>query len=258
MLNFVLNDNDPLNTSKIMSQPSNNSIDETKYTHPSDKFVICISRSQCSGGVTFAHLLGEKLGVPVYDDNIFDIAAKDHNIRKDLFMKNEDNTDFSVPIFYGAEYASSGSMITYTDNFLSNKNIYSMQAETIVRLASEQSAVFVGHTADFILRDHPNLLTIYISEPMDQRIRNLQRDYEGVDDEEAMDRLLKLDKDRRQYYNYYTGKRWGRCESYDLALQPSAFGTDYATTLVMDVIRAKGFPLEGTTLETADDDSKNP
>ena len=112
---------------------------------PSDKFAICISRSQCSGGVTFAHRLGEKLSVPVYEDNIFDLAAKDHNIRRDLFVQNEDNTDFSVPIFYGAEYASSGSMITYSDNFLSNKNIHSMQAETILRLARESSAIFLGH-----------------------------------------------------------------------------------------------------------------
>ena len=110
---------------------------------PRDKFAICISRSQCSGGVTFAHRLGEKLGVPVYEDNIFDLAAKDHNIRKDLFVQNEDNTDFSVPIFYGSEYASSGSMITYSDNFLSNKNIHSMQAETILRLARESSAIFL-------------------------------------------------------------------------------------------------------------------
>lgn len=222
--------------------------EETEIALPSDKFAICISRSQCSGGVTFAHHLGEVLGVPVYDDCIFDLAAKDHNIRRDLFMKNEDNTDFTVPIFYGAEYASSGSMITYTDNFLSNKNIHSMQAETIVRLAREGSAIFVGHTADFTLRDHPNLLTLYISEPMEVRVKNLQKDYEGVDEEEAIDRLLKLDKERRQYYNYYTGKRWGRCESYDLAIQPSAFGIDYATTLVIDAIRAKGLPLQGTNL----------
>ena len=77
---------------------------EEKVILPSDKFAICISRSQCSGGVTFAHLLGDKLGIPVYDDNIFDLSAKDHNIRRDLFVKNEDNTDLSVPIIYGAEY----------------------------------------------------------------------------------------------------------------------------------------------------------
>ena len=148
---------------------------EEKVTLPHDKFAICISRSQCSGGVTFAHKLGEKLGIPVYDDNIFDYAAKDHNIRSDLFVKNEDNTDFSVPIIYGAEYASSGAMITYTDNFLSNKNIHSMQSETILRLAADSSAIFLGHTADFVLRNHPNLLTVYISEPMPIRIKPPER-----------------------------------------------------------------------------------
>ena len=86
---------------------------------------------------------------------------------------------------------------------------------------------------------------------MEIRVENLQRDYEGVSEEEAIDRLLRLDKNRRQYYNYYTGKRWGRCESYDLAIQPSFFGIDYATTLVMDVLRSKGFPLEGTSMEDA-------
>lgn len=207
-------------------------------------FAICILRSQCSGGVTFARKLADRLGVPLYDDNLFDYSSRDHNIRRDLFVRNEDSTDFSVPIFYGTDYTS-GSMITYTDNFLSNKNIYSMQAETIRRLASRGSAIFLGHTSDFTLRDHPNLLTLYISEPMEVRIRNLQADYEGVDDEEARDRLLKLDKDRRQYYNYYTGMRWGRCESYDLALRPSFFGIDYAVDLVIEVIRKKGFPLGG-------------
>lgn len=237
--------NDPLQS--VMSKSDNQS-DSVEITFPDDSFVICISRSQCSGGVTFAHLLAEKLGVPVYDDSLFDFAAKDHNIRQDLFERNEDSTDFSVPIIYGSEY-SSGSMITYTDNYLSNKNIYSMQAETIVSLACKGSAVFVGHTADFTLRDHPHRLSIYISEPMKVRIRNLQHDYEGVSDAEAEDRLLKLDKDRRQYYNYYTGGRWGRCETYDLSIRPSFFGMDYATDLVTEIIRGRDFPLKGTSLD---------
>ena len=121
-----------------------------------------------------------------------------------------------------------------------------MQAETIQELARKSSAVFVGRCSDFVLRNHPHLLTIFVSDDQKHRIQRIQERIEDASDmDEARKMMEKLDKERREYYNYYTGSHWGRAESYDLTFRSSIIGMDYAVKHVEELIKHLGFPVNG-------------
>lgn len=213
-------------------------------TFRNDTYVVCIGRSFGAGGLTFARRLQEVLGIPLYDKNILDQAAHDSNIRKELFERIDEVNNFSIPVSYGNVFAGPGSLFMFPEShFLSNENLFSVQAETITALAEKGSGIFVGRCSDFILRDHPHRLSIFITEDKEVRIRKIKEKLSLDSDSEAISTMEKLDKERRDYYNYYTSERWGRSENYDISIKLSYLGIDYAINLVVDLMRRHDFPL---------------
>lgn len=211
-------------------------------------FVITIGRSFGSGGGMFAHALGRSLGVPVYDEELISKAAEESNIREDILKKMDETNDFTMPVVFntGGMMVPS-SVFLYSDNYLSNENLFNIVSDTIKELAHKGSLIMVGRCSDFILRDHPHILTLFVTEKKEIRLQRIMERIQDVkDEEEAEEYMIKVDRQRRQYYNYYTGGRWGRCENYDLAFKLSELGIDYAVTLVTDLMRRKGFPLKAS------------
>lgn len=205
-------------------------------------YAICVGRSFGSGGGEFAKKLSDALGIPIYDKNILDKAAEDANIRRELFERMDESNNFSIPMVYGAGFSVPSSFFVYTDNYLSNENLFRMQAETIQELARKSSAIFVGRCSDFVLRDHPHMLSVFVTEDKERRLRRIQERIEDVnDEEEALKMMEKLDKERREYYNYYTGGHWGRAENYDLSFKTTVVGMDYAVNHVVELIEHLGF-----------------
>lgn len=204
-------------------------------------YAICVGRSYGSGGLEFAHALSKRLGIPLYDKNILDQAAQNSNIRKELFERADEQATFSIPLVYGAGFAPTSSFFVYSDNVLSNENLFTIQSETIEKLAEKGSAIFVGRAADFILKEHPHLLTLFVTDDEDVRVKEIQKRLEIKEEREAYRELEKIDKIRREYYNFYTSHRWGRAENYDVTLKLSRFGIDYAVELVVDLLRHRGF-----------------
>lgn len=209
-----------------------------------DTYAVCIGRSYGAGGLTFAHKLQQVLGVPLYDKNILDKAAQDSNIRKELFERIDEVNNFSIPVTYGNIFSGPGSLFMFPENnLLSNENLFSVQAETITALAEKGSGIFVGRCSDFILREHPNRLSVFITEDKEIRIQKIKSKLSLDSDNEARSMMEKLDKERREYYNYYTSERWGRAENYDISIKLSYFGIDYAIKLIVDLMERKDFPL---------------
>lgn len=209
-----------------------------------DTFVVCVGRLFGAGGLTFAHRLQEVLGIPLYDKNILEQAAQDSNIRKELFERIDEVNNFSMPVAYGNIFSGPGSLFMYPENhFLSNENLFSVQAETIMALAQKGSGIFVGRCSDFILREHPHRISIFITEDRNIRMQRVKSRLSLSTDSEAMNMMEKLDKERREYYNYYTSERWGRAENYDISIKLSYFGIDYAVSMVIDLMKRRGFPL---------------
>ena len=119
-----------------------------------------------------------------------------------------------------------------------NHKIFLAQFDTIKKLADQESCVIVGRCADYALADYPNTLSVFITASDEERIARL-KDLYKVDDAKAKDIMVKTDKKRSSYYNYYSSKRWGDAKSYDLCLSSTALGIDGVVDMILEVAKAK-------------------
>ena len=119
-----------------------------------------------------------------------------------------------------------------------NHKIFLAQFDAIKKLADEGPCVMVGRCADYALEENPNVLSIFIKADMQDRIRRIAKLYD-LSDAKAKDKITKIDKQRASYYNYYTSKRWGDADSYDLCIDSGKMGVDGSVELVLNAIQLK-------------------
>ncbi len=120
-----------------------------------------------------------------------------------------------------------------------NHKIFLAQFDTIKKLAEEESCVIVGRCADYALADDPNLVSVFITADDKDKIQSLKELYQ-IDDAKAKEVMVKTDKKRSSYYNYYSNKKWGDVRSYDLCINRSAIGVDGAVDMILKYIEVKG------------------
>jgi Cytidylate kinase len=199
------------------------------------KFVITIGRQIGSGGKMVAAKLGKILNIPVYDKELIYIASRESGLAPELFEKADEKSSKSVLGnifgFAGALSDSAASMGTY----LNNDKLFDIQSRIIRELAEKESAIFVGRCADYILRDHPNIKSVFITARLEDRIERL-RETVGVSQEKVEAMIAATDKKRAAYYNYYTFKIWGAAFSYDLCINSSVFGIEGTVRTILDFV----------------------
>lgn len=200
--------------------------------------VITIGRQCGSGGKTIGKKLAEKMGVKCYDKELLQLAAKESGLCEELFETHDEKPTSSflyslVMDTYSMGYATSA----YMDMPINHK-IFLAQFDTIKKLADEESCVVVGRCADYALADYPNTVTVFITGNDSDRQAHLKALYE-VDDAKAKDIMVKTDKKRASYYNYYSSKKWGDSKSYDLCINSSAVGIDGAVDMILAFARTK-------------------
>lgn len=203
-----------------------------------DKVIINVGRQIGSGGRVVAQLLAEEFGARFYDKGILDLAAKESGFSKQIFEKNDERKGFLRAIFQmgGHGGAAAGS---YYQNSLSQESLYRFQCDAILSAAAEAgNCVFVGRTADYVLRHDPAAVSVFITADLSDRVAAVAARH-NVGEAEA-EKMIRTGEDRRaSYYNYYTGKRWGHCESYDLTVNASRLGLEETARLVADFIRRR-------------------
>ena len=119
---------------------------------------------------------------------------------------------------------------------MSQENLFRIQSDAIRKAAEEGPCVFVGRCAEYVLREHKNLVSIFITADIDERIAQIRQRHDCTE-EEARKIIENQEKGRSSYYNYYTGKTWGKSESYDLCINSSRLGMDGTTELAVSFIR---------------------
>lgn len=179
--------------------------------------------------------LAKDLDIGFYDKEMLERASKDSGICKELFETHDEKPTSSflyslVMDTYSMGYSSS----TYTDMPLNHK-VFLAQFEAIKKIAEEGPCVLVGRCADYALESYENVLNVFIRADLESRIRRIARDTDSTD-AKAKDLIIKQDKKRASYYNYYTNKRWGDAESYDLCLNSSKLGIDGTVEAIKDVL----------------------
>lgn len=200
--------------------------------------VITIGRQCGSGGLRIGKKLAEELGVKCYDKELLNLAAKHSGLCEELFETHDEKPTSSflyslVMDTYSMGYTSSA----YMDMPINHK-IFLAQFDTIKKLADEESCVIVGRCADYALADYPNTVSVFISGNEPDKIAYLKEIY-NVDDAKAKDIMVKTDKKRASYYNYYSSKKWGDARSYDFCLNSSILGVDGSVAVIKECAKRK-------------------
>ena len=199
----------------------------------SKKIIINIGRQLGSGGLIIAKMLAESLECKFYDKEILNLAAKESGFCEKFFEQNDENKGFLHTLFHlRTPYIGSGNSSFYANN-LSQENLFKFQSDVIRKAAEEGSCIFVGRAADYILRDHKNAVNIFVTADIEERVNRIaERNQCSV--EKAKKIIKEKESQRASFYNFYTGKRWGASESYDLCINSSLLGLEGTASYIMD------------------------
>jgi len=201
-----------------------------------EKIIINIGRQFSSGGRYISKKLCEKFGCKYFDKEILDLAAKESGFSPDVFKKSDEKKSFIHTLFH--LHAPMLSDDNFYNNKFSEESLFKFQCDAIRKAASQGSCLFIGRCADYVLRDEPNTVSIFLAADMEDRINRTMERY-NMDEESARKTISKKDSTRASYYNYYTGKKWGAAESYDLCINTSIFGLDETAKFIADFIRKR-------------------
>lgn len=192
------------------------------------KKIITITRQYGSGGREIGERLAQSLGLEFYDNRLLEVAAKDSGIHKNHFEENDEKRTNSFLYLLSTTYGQGG--IPFDDT------LFFAQLNAIQKVASEHACVIIGRCADYALRDFSNVVNLFISAPFEQRVKRAIEVY-GIDEKHAADYVKRIDKQRTSYYNYYTDKRWGQPQNYELCLDSSVLGIDGSVKLIEDFVK---------------------
>ena len=200
--------------------------------------VITIGRQFGSGGREIGEKLAEHFGIKCYDKELLSRAAKDSGFCEEMIKTHDERPTNSflynlVMDTYSFGYHTS----TFMDMPISHK-VFLAQFDTIKHLADTESCVIVGRCADYALAEYPNVLSVFISGNMDEKIKYISKLYDKTP-EKAKDIIVKTDKKRSNYYNYYTSKKWGDARSYDVCLNSSVLGPEGTVDAILEIIKLR-------------------
>ena len=198
--------------------------------------IINIGRQLGSGGHDIGRMLALDFQANYYDRELLNLAAKESGFSERFFEQNDERKGFFKGLFnVQTSHFSGGSM--YKTNF-SQESLFQFQSDAIRKAACEGSCVFVGRCADYVLRDFKNKVDVFITASMEYRVEQIMNK-QHLDREAARKFIEQKEAKRAAYYNYYTGKKWGAAESYDLCIDSSVLGLQQTERIIADFIRMK-------------------
>lgn len=203
----------------------------------SKKFIVTIARGYGSGGRTIGKMLADRLGVKFYDKDLIRMASDVSGINESLFGQSDEKTRsgvFGKPGVYKGEVIAPGK-----SGFISEENLFNYQAMVIKQIAVEGSCVIVGRCADYVLRDDPSVVRVFIYADEEACIKNAA-DVKGITDRrEAIKTIASTDKERAAYYKAHTGREWIDARNYDLCLNSGDLGFDKCVEIITNFIGIK-------------------
>lgn len=198
--------------------------------------VITISRMFGSGGRTIGKAVAERLGVPYYDKELVDAVAKESGFSHEFI--EEIGEYASVTSSFLFNIAVSAHPMGLIDTMSVSDKLYVCQTNVIRDLASKGPCVIVGRCADFILKDQPDCLHIFIHADMPHRAARVRERY-GETSKPIEKRLQEKDSKRKVYYKHYTNHNWGEADSYDICLDSGTLGVEKCAEIICDIAQMK-------------------
>lgn len=191
------------------------------------KVVITISREYGSGGRIIGKKVADMLGINFYDGELLSLVAKESGYTEEFVRQNDQKKTQSLlyHLYIGSQILPASDMI------------FIAQSRVIKDLYSKESCVIVGRCADYVLRGFEDVVNVFIHAPIESRMARVRDEYkENADNYKA--HVLKKDKSRVAYYNYFADDQWGKAQTYDISIN-SDIGADKAAELIVEYIKAK-------------------
>ena len=200
--------------------------------------LVTISREYGSGGRKIGKILAEKLGVPLYDKEIIDLAVEKSGLSREIIETAELRAKSSFS--YSLASAMSFGDGYVGDNVSLNEKLFITQVDVINQIASTGEGVIVGRCADYILREMPGVTNIFIHAETEDRIKRSIDEY-GIDPDKAKNVVQTYDKARANYYNYHTCQKWGEYSNYNLSINSSYITEEEAANLIVSYMETRSY-----------------
>lgn len=179
--------------------------------------VIVIGRQFGSGGRLVGRLLAEKLGIDYFDKELLAETARSYGISPKLLAAGEERRPSLWRSILGLAYGTAD----MSQAGFNREKIYAWQSDVIRGVAERGPCVIVGRTADYVLRNHPGLASIFLHAPVEVRARRIVERGDAPSLDAAAELARRKDRLREDYYNYFTGRHWGRADNYHLSIDAS-------------------------------------
>lgn len=206
------------------------------------KLIITIGREYGSGGAAIGAALAKSLGIPCYDKNILSINSRSSSIQEDLFHLADEKAGNKLLQRIISSLTPDSRQLSFGSDRVSAGNLFRFQSEVIKKLALEESCIFIGRCADYVLADTPGLVRIHLFAPEKYRICQVRQRNIYAEDEVPR-AVRRIDRERREYYRYYTGHEWGAAANYDLLFDTSKTDIDGAIALIRSYLTITGHSL---------------
>ncbi len=209
-----------------------------------DKYNITINRLYGSGGRIMGKKLSQELGIPFYDEEILKMASEESAIGEQYFRLNDEKAGNNLFFRAVGGLRTSLEEPSIDDDLTSPENLFRFQARMIRRVAAEQSCIIMGRCADFVLSaaGTENLVRLFVYADSTTCIRRVM-EVDGVDTKEALRRVNRISKQRRDYYKYYTGREWEGMDNYDLPINTTSIELEPAVRLVKEYMKLRNINL---------------
>lgn len=202
----------------------------------SDKIILTFAHQFGSGGHEVAEKVAKLLNIGFYDKELIAIAAKESGLSEHLFDGLEEKPTNSLLYSLVMGLQSGSSMYCRYGDVTGSDNIFRIQSQVIRSIAEKESCVIVGRCSDYVLRNEENLVSVFVRAGIDFRTERIMKSCD-MKEKSALDYILKTDKRRSSFYNFYTNRIWGSVDNYDISVNTERVDTDGAAQVIVDYVK---------------------
>ena len=206
---------------------------------PKVNYVITIGRQYGSGGREIGRLVADALGIKYYDKELLMESSNASGVKPEVFEAADERTPSFFSNIWSVNLGFNTGSYLLGSSPISDEKIYAAQSNVMKTLAQNSSCLIVGRSADYVLRNHPGLISIFIHSSIEDRILRIMN-RRGINSaEKAREIAEKKDKLRASYYNFYTDKVWGDAAGYDLSIDSSKLPADAVADFIVSYVKAR-------------------
>ncbi len=202
--------------------------------------IVSLGREFGAGGRSVGRMLADRLGVAYYDKELIIEAAKEFGFAPEFFEEMDEKSSSSTISGNVLQWMSDWMGNAYSRNFLSQDSLFEMQANTIRKIASEKSCVILGRCSDYVLRDNPNCVSVFLHSTEEDRANRIV-ERSDMTREQALKLMEVEDKRRASYYNFYSNKTWGMASTYHLSVNVASLGDEGVVDFIIDFLKRGGY-----------------